>query len=282
MPDYKIGTGDPPHPHDPGAGPWGSKPAEITKRAEKLEVQMHIGEFAALVGIDAARHMSHYLGNTGADLTIRLRNMVNEVPSAKKLYAEELDLAKAFVETLPDGTYNITSDSTGHGYDKKSENQNWFFATGGYTIWGKGLARVSTRGGTRYFALDFEYDFYDRYNWDSGKKVVLFGFTITDDFMGEFHRQGLAKEFDCVGSITDSYSWSALVPVAPSPPAVLKAPGTASKVYTVVAGDSLWKIARQSYSNATQGSVNKIYQANRMVIGSNPNRILPGQKLIIP
>ena len=284
MPDYKIGTDDPPHPHDAGAGAWGSKPAELTKRAEKLEVQMHMGEFVILVGPDAARHMSHYLDNTGTDLTIRLRNMVNEVPSAKKLYAKELDRAKAFVQTLPDGTYNITSGSIDHGYDMESESRNWFFATGGYTVWGKGSARVSTVGPSRSFTLTFEYKFYDRYNWDGGKKVVLFGFTITDDFMGEFHRQGLAKEYDCFGSISDTYSWSVAVPVAPpapSPPGP-PAPGPTpkGKTYTVVGGDSLSKIAQRFYGNPSQW--NKIYLANKGVIGANPNLILPGQKLVIP
>ena len=48
---------------------------------------------------------------------------------------------------------------------------------------------------------------YDRYNWDGGKSVTLFGIKITDQFMGEFHRQGLAREFDCVGSVRRTFSW---------------------------------------------------------------------------
>jgi hypothetical protein len=30
---------------------------------------------------------------------------------------------------------------------------------------------------------------------------------VTDAFMGEFHRQGLAKEFDCYGSFKRHFSW---------------------------------------------------------------------------
>jgi hypothetical protein len=55
--------------------------------------------------------------------------------------------------------------------------------------------------------VDFEYKFFDRYNWDTGKKVELAGITITDVFMGEFHRQGLAKEFNCYGSFKRKLAW---------------------------------------------------------------------------
>lgn len=52
------------------------------------------------------------------------------------------------------------------------------------------------------------------------------------------------------------------------------------KVYVVKKGDSLYKIAKQMYKNGSQ--YNKIYAANKSVIGNNPNLIYPGQKFIIP
>jgi hypothetical protein len=53
-----------------------------------------------------------------------------------------------------------------------------------------------------------------------------------------------------------------------------------ARVYTVVAGDNLSKIAQSFYGNA--GLWMKIYQSNKSVIGANPNKILVGQKLTIP
>jgi nucleoid-associated protein YgaU len=50
--------------------------------------------------------------------------------------------------------------------------------------------------------------------------------------------------------------------------------------YTVKPGDSLWKIAEQSYGRGDQWR--KIYEANKQVIGGNPNLIQPGQQLTIP
>jgi hypothetical protein len=73
---------------------------------------------------------------------------------------------------------------------------------------------VNEIGSERRCELNFEYKFYDRYNWDKGKSVTFAGITVTDEFMGEFHRQGLAQEFDCVGSFRRSFSWKAGTPIA--------------------------------------------------------------------
>lgn len=65
----------------------------------------------------------------------------------------------------------------------------------------------------------------------------------------------------------------------PFPTAPLKA-AAATTSYTVKSGDSLWKIAQRFYGNGAQYT--KIYNANRGLIGSNPNMIHPGQRLTIP
>ncbi|MGZ5244343.1 MAG: LysM peptidoglycan-binding domain-containing protein [Bacteroidia bacterium] len=54
----------------------------------------------------------------------------------------------------------------------------------------------------------------------------------------------------------------------------------ANDTYTVKSGDSLSKIAKQYYGDAQQWK--KIYEANKDVIGSNPDLIQPGQTYKIP
>lgn len=51
------------------------------------------------------------------------------------------------------------------------------------------------------------------------------------------------------------------------------------RTYTVVAGDSLSKIAKKQYGDANQWK--KIFEANRDKI-KNPDLIHPGQVLVIP
>lgn len=52
------------------------------------------------------------------------------------------------------------------------------------------------------------------------------------------------------------------------------------KSHTVKKGDTLWAIAKRTYGNGADFS--KIYEANKAVIGKNPNLIKPGQKLNLP
>ena len=52
------------------------------------------------------------------------------------------------------------------------------------------------------------------------------------------------------------------------------------KTYTVKRGDCLWNIAKKFYGSGAQYT--KIYNANKGVIGGNPNLIYPGQVLTIP
>jgi len=52
-----------------------------------------------------------------------------------------------------------------------------------------------------------------------------------------------------------------------------------SKEYVIKSGDSLSKIAKQYYGDASKW--NKIFEANKDTI-KNPDLIHPGQKIIIP
>lgn len=54
---------------------------------------------------------------------------------------------------------------------------------------------------------------------------------------------------------------------------------TAEKVYVVVSGDSLSKIAKREYGNANEWP--RIFEANKDIL-KDPNKIFPGQKLRIP
>ena len=54
---------------------------------------------------------------------------------------------------------------------------------------------------------------------------------------------------------------------------------TVAKVYVVVSGDSLSKIAQREYGNANDWK--RIFEANKDIL-KDPDKIYPGQKLKIP
>lgn len=56
-------------------------------------------------------------------------------------------------------------------------------------------------------------------------------------------------------------------------------PESETEYYTIVSGDSLWKIAKKYYGNGNKYPV--LFEENREVI-KDPDKIYPGQKIRIP
>lgn len=52
------------------------------------------------------------------------------------------------------------------------------------------------------------------------------------------------------------------------------------KTYAIKSGDCLWNIAKSLYGDGADYA--KLYEANKDIIGANPNKIYPGQVLSIP
>jgi hypothetical protein len=218
---YTLGTHDPVINFDPGAGTWNSKPKTINMQALKLDILNRLPRAFVVIGDDAAKHMYHFFKNSGNKYTIDLQDMIDDLQDAKNRYEEEIDNAKKFIQRLPAGTHHITTDTAARYYNDIPRNWNWFYAVSGYSAWIKGVATVTLgKNGESWYRLDYEYKVADRYTWDNGKRVKISGVTITDQFMGEFHRQGLAREFKMEGSIKTVIEWDSLNPihtVLPSP-----------------------------------------------------------------
>jgi len=206
--DYKLGIVAPQVIHDPGAGVWNSEELELTMWVLKQEILSAL--WAVEVAMpNAGAHLRHYFGNSGSTYTINLEGMIKDVPVAKALYVAELEEAKDFAETLrEEGEYRIISGAVSAGRIQKADSLDWFFAVAGYKAWGRGLVNVKCGNDGQYvYKMVFAYEFRDRYNWDEGKDVPILGVTITDEFMGKFHRQGLAREFDMEGTVVETIRW---------------------------------------------------------------------------
>lgn len=313
---YTLGTKPPELKTDQGAGQWKTAPKEASMYALKVLLTGKVvggipgdvlaSAFAPLMAIrlvglsiqtgasylggdDAVKHMLHYLGNSGDRYTIDFQGMINEVPLAKQVQDVQIDAAKKFVETLPPGQHNFTS-TTGslNHYIHQGLSRNWFFAVGSYTTWGRGTATVKQTGGQMSYTMNYELNFFDRYNWDGGKQVFIPipGYNsypaaiqslinllpnvtggqlrVTDEFMAKFHRQGLAQEFNMDATLRQTVTWGG------------KAPFITHKVQP---GETLSLLAKRYYGDLHQWP--RIHEANKADV-PNPNLIRIGQELKIP
>ncbi len=86
----------------------------------------------------------------------------------------------------------------------------------------------------------------------------------------------VAGNIQGVSSVNDN---GLTAPAAAAPAAGATAAG-ATRYYTIKSGDTLSKVAKEMYGDA--GDYQKIYDANKEVIGSDMDKIYPGQQLRIP
>lgn len=205
---YTVGTNSPKPVRDGGAGIWNSQPKTTELWAKRGAIIQILGVAHLTIGKDASDHMEHYLvKNSGELLRVDFKRLLADVKSAQALFEQHQAWARKFIQTLPNGEHDIVTKETSIGYCQQAESTNWFYAVGGFHCWGKGRASVQGMRGFRRYTLSFNFLFSDRYNWDTGKQVTIAGVVITDKFMGDFHRQGRAQEFNMDGSVTVNLAW---------------------------------------------------------------------------
>ena len=121
--------------------------------------------------------------------------------------------------------------------------------------------------------------------FDTNIKVSMEDYKITEDAKNGFDIlvKIKLKQWRGYGTKTVNISFNMEKPkasVMPQREATTSPAPAAAQAYTVVKGDCLWNIAKKFYGNGSKYSI--IYNANKGVIGGNPNLIYPGQVLTIP
>lgn len=121
--------------------------------------------------------------------------------------------------------------------------------------------------------------------FDTNIKVSMEDYKITEDAKNGFDLlvKISLKQWRDYGTKTVNITFNMQKPkasVEPQREANTSPAPAAAQTYTVVKGDCLWNIAKKFYGNGSKYSI--IYNANKSVIGGNPNLIYPGQVLTIP
>lgn len=226
--------GAPPDPKtDPGAGKHGSDPWYT--RADDLLYKELAGSAADVADAagwtHAAKHLHHYLGNSGDSVTVNPDEMMRDAGKFRtdvdKTVANEMRRIAAEAEA--NGTYGkpVQFDTGWKGhYIGKDQSADWFYAMGGvqYAVTGEATVHPPDKpGGEPRVEMQYRTHVFDRYNWDGGKSTDIGPITITDEKMAELHRAGVAQEYDIRGS-TDIKHYNGNVPPPGHQPDLPKPP----------------------------------------------------------
>jgi hypothetical protein len=123
-----------------GSGPHGSDSATIGDHINEAGFY-RVADAADAMGLDnAARHMRHYLGNSGETLQIDPNGIRNDIPAIRgEMDASFQNDVRQAAETHVRENYNgqpmqfsITTPWTST-YADKALSQDWFFAVGGFS-----------------------------------------------------------------------------------------------------------------------------------------------------
>ncbi|MEU5643010.1 hypothetical protein [Streptomyces milbemycinicus] len=195
---------------DAGSGRHGVESPGFGERIT-LEKAKALAEGASLMGMDAAaRHLMHYLDNSGTTLDLPVDEMMKGddafrgMPINDIMDNEDKWRAEALAEFKKSGgrPVAIPVETVNSPFRfNRSGNEDWYLAVGSVMTNISGVVTVTPGAdGKPHMGLDYQLNAWDRYNWDSGKGTTIAGVTFTDEEMGRLHRTGLAQEFDLRGS----------------------------------------------------------------------------------
>jgi len=110
-------------------------------------------------------------------------------------------------------------------------------------------------------------------------KLFIQGAAPSEDIKNEVWNQIKAADSSYSDLTCDLTVDSSLAPAQTQAAAAAANAPSSTRTYTVQAGDTLSKIAKQFYGNAND--YNRIFEANRDKL-ENPDKIRVGQQLVIP
>ncbi|MFF4093330.1 hypothetical protein ACFYYY_05605 [Streptomyces sp. NPDC001834] len=205
---------------DRGSGPHGVEEpgAEERRTREKMNL---IAEAADWKGdSDAARHMAHYLGNSGTNMDLPVDKMMSDVPDFRDHIESSIRdhqdawREQALEEFRKNGgrPVSIPVETSNKDFTfQKEVNNNWFYAVGSTRSNVTGVVTVvPDANGEPRVGLDYQANAWDRYNWDENKGVtidvpVIGEMSIPDGQMARLHTTGIASEFDMAGSSSSKH-----------------------------------------------------------------------------
>lgn len=204
--NFRWGNTTPPelNPPGPGAGEWNSElpTLENIMLAKAAKGYLASPGAAQRYGVEAAGTFGHYFDNDGRDYSVALERLLKAVPRVANLYEVLIAELEAAAVTFLPGQYQFSMHVPRVSAIERSEDENWYLAVNGFSYWISGSIAVDD---ARVIGKNIVLHLWDRYDWDPGVEIPintpLGPITVDQERVGEFHRQGLAKEFSTVAQV---------------------------------------------------------------------------------
>lgn len=203
---YIAGTQDAPElsAPGPGAGDWNSAPwtMSLWSEAQAIRAFLETGLAKEKYGREACAAFQHYFDNTGLIWTFDAGKMGDDVPHVGAIMEREVARAVDFIRGMPRGQTEFTSQFALASRVERAQSLNWYLAVAdfSYYVTGRVDHDACGRGCAR---AEIFFHIWDRYDWDPGPVVRLNtpvgAIDVDQVHVGEFHRQGIAKEFTSLG-----------------------------------------------------------------------------------
>ncbi|MDP8908971.1 MAG: hypothetical protein M3N47_07610, partial [Chloroflexota bacterium] len=189
---------DPPAP-DVGSGAYDSEGAGIADRVNKEKWYAAADAAEALGHTDAARHLRHYLDNSGEPLEVDVGSLLHDEAGLREAVGNQVSLAtRAALESYDgSGLAEIPIRTSWRVFT--ASGQNWFYGLGSMSHSITGVVRVEP-GNPPRTTVTYRVHVHDRYNWDGNKSTEIGPITVEDKELQALHRKGLAQEYDVDGS----------------------------------------------------------------------------------
>ena len=195
---------------DEGSGKWGAEEPSLKDRATRAKWS-GIAATADAVGLtNAARHMRHYLSNSGETLEVDPGRIMRDAPGFRREVERRLAeqdpewRRRALEEFAKNGgkpvripvetawqVYRVTED----------ESRDWELGLGAFSYKITGFVEVTpSPSGDPGVSMHYQVHVYDYYNWNKGWGVDIPGLGhVSDDELGRLHKVGLAREYEVKG-----------------------------------------------------------------------------------
>lgn len=185
----------------PGAGEWGVESSflrpDLVHMASAARIALGTESMRRRYGELTVETFARYFENSGENLVVDMEVLLKKSQDLRRNFKMLLHCLHYTVAGFAEGSYSFSMTKMVRGKFQRQESEELYLAIADYGYFAAGKIEIGRGGSMDY---DISLGLYDRYDWDPGASIpIAVGgviIPVSQEFVGSFHRAGLAREFD--------------------------------------------------------------------------------------